>query len=419
MNKLSFSRNACLFLWCLLGIASEIFGQRVMSLEEALKTALENNPALKIADLKIEESVQLRKTSTETGKLSAMWLSGQYNSLNTDNNITLTQTLPLPTTMAAQSRLGKAVIAGDKLNQSLVRQQLLIDVADAFDQLLFLQKAYELRKTQDSLYKEVVMTVNRRFISGEATALEKLTAETKSLEIGHLLLQGESDIKIQQSRLGALLKTNELIVAHGVLKKMDWKEIESVTEISNNPYLKWSMQQIQIGDLQTKVERNLMMPDVTVGYFNQSLIGFQRLNGQEIFYDRDKKFTGFQLGLAVPLWFGPQLARSKAASFRTKQLEFKAEEDRLTLSKDLEQAKAEFQKALRSITFYESSANQQANLLARQSEVSYQSGELSLMNFLETLRSVAEIKFGYQQAIRQYNQSILKIQYLTGYYENH
>ena len=389
-----------------------------MSLEEVLRTAIEKNPALKIADLKIEESVQLRKTATETGKLSAMWLSGQYNSLNTDNNFTLTQTLPLPTTMAAQSRLGKAVVDGDRLNQSLVRQQLIVDVTDAFDQLLFLQKAYALRKTQDSLYKEVTKAVDKRFIMGEATQLEKITAETKSLEISHLLLQSESDIKIQQSRLGAFLKTNELIVASGTLQKMNWQKDELVSEISNNPYLKWSLQQIQIGNLQTKVERNLLMPDVTVGYFNQSLIGFQKVNGQEVFYDRDKKFTGIQLGLAVPLWFGPQLARSKAASFRTRQLEFKAEDDRLSLSRDLEQAKEEFYKASRAISFYEISANKQADVLARQSEVAYKSGELSLMNYLETLRSVSEIRFGYQLAIRQYNQSILKIQYLTGYYEN-
>ena len=56
-----------------------------------------------------------------------------------------------------------------------------------------------------------------------------------------------------------------------------------------------------------------MMPDISIGYFSQTIIGTQEVNGSAQTFGKDYRFNGFQAGISVPLWFPSYRSKSKAA----------------------------------------------------------------------------------------------------------
>ena len=400
-------------VWLVLCVASS-YAQTVLTADEAVAYALRNNGWVRSAQLHIKEAEALKRTATEIAPLTAMWMSGQYNSLRTDNNFTFTQTLPLPGTMMAKARLGAEQVRGAEYERSVVRQNIAYEVRDAVDEWLFLKALRQLRLRQDTLMRETARASAARYRSGEAALLEQMTAEAKAMESANLLRQSGSDVLIQESRLRALLRIEGPITVSGTFGRLDGATAVDTAAVGSNPTVMLAQQQWNISRQNARVERRGLLPEITLGYFNQSLIGYQKIDGAEKFFGSDKRFTGFQAGLALPLWARPQLSRIRAASLNAQAKQEQAGQVRHQLREELEAAWQENNKARTALEYYEQAANRQAELLMRQTLTAYRKGELSFTGYLQSMQSALEIQTGYLHALRSYNRSLLKIRYLTG-----
>jgi len=63
------------------------------------------------------------------------------------------------------------------------------------------------------------------------------------------------------------------------------------------------------------------LPDLTLGYFNQTLIGTQNVNNQDVYSMARKRFQGFQVGWQFPLFSNGYSAKVKSANLSTKVAE--------------------------------------------------------------------------------------------------
>lgn len=383
-----------------------------MSREEVVQTALQNNQLIKSAEYQVEYYRQVKKTGTDIGKLSAMWMHGQYNSVYQDNNLTLMQTIPFPTALGSQVKLGKEQVIGSEKNLIATQNNLVFDVKSAYEQLVYQEALKILLATQDSLYADFVRASSIRYKTGESNLLEKTTAETQLMEVKNQARINEADIQISETRLQALLKSENPVEASDQLTKL--APPDETLSYKSNPQLDYMKQQVTITEQSKKVERNRMMPDIMVGYFTQSLTGIQNINGQDQFFDSKARFQGFNLGLAIPLWFSPQLARTKAASFHEEATRKNAEYFETTLTGAYTQAVQEFSKNQASLVYYETSALQNAELILSQSRRAYRSGEIGYLEYLQALRNALAIKSNYLTSLNQYNQSIIKLEFLLG-----
>ena len=391
--------------------STSAFGQQ-MSREQVVQTALQNNQLIKSAEFQVEYFRQLKKTGTDIGKLTALWMHGQYNSLQQDNNLTLTQSIPFPTTMGAQVRLGKEQVIGSQKSLTATQNNLVFEVKSAYEQLLYQEALKKLLATQDSLYTDFAKASSLRYKTGESNLLEKATAETQLLEVKNLARQNEADIQISQTRLQTILKSeNPIIASDALARQIPPSETAS---FQNNPQLDYLKQQVIISGQFKRVERNKIMPDIIVGYFNQSLTGVQIINGVDTFFPRSKHFQGFQLGLGIPLWFAPHVARAKAAAFQEEAIRKNAEYFETSLNGAYVQALQEFDKNQASLTYYENSALQNAELILRQARKAYRSGEIGYIEYLQSLRNALAIKSNYLLSLNQYNHSIIKLEFLQG-----
>jgi cobalt-zinc-cadmium resistance protein CzcA len=162
------------------------------------------------------------------------------------------------------------------------------------------------------------------------------------------------------------------------------------------------------------VEKSRVLPDLSVGYFTQSLTGVQNIDGIDTFFPSSKSFNGFQLGLNIPLWISPHLARAKAAGFHEEMVRKNTENFETQLKGSYVQAVRELEKNETSLRYYEESAIKNADLLISQSRKAYRGGEIGYIEYLQSLKMALLIKSNYLTSLTQYNQSILKIEFLIG-----
>jgi len=234
------------------------------------------------------------------------------------------------------------------------------------------------------------------------------------MESRNLQNQNEADILIANARLRTLLKSeNPIDALDEFVKRALPSELDS-SLMQNNPSLKLKKQEVNINQRFKKVERSRIMPDLMVGAFVQSLTGIQNINGQDIFYSRSKQFTGFQLGLSIPLWIKPNIARARAASFQEEISRKNALHFEAVLSGNYQQALRELEKNAATINYYETSALKNARLLLSQALKSFKGGEIGYIEYLQSLKSSIAIRNNYLQALYQYNLSIVKLEFLLG-----
>lgn len=386
-----------------------------ITLQQAIDEALKNNATIKAGNYEIDYSKALKKTSTDIGKTNVSLMHGQYNSLNTDNNISVSQNIPFPTLFSSQNQLNKANIKGNELKLQVTQNELIGQVKSVYNFLEFLQAERNLLMSQDSIYTSFSNAANSRFKEGESNLLEKTTVETQLMEVKKLLTQNQSNILIYQSQLQALMNSSIPVKAEQkTFSKMELIIPDDSAAYAQNPYLLYLKQQIEISNKQKKVETAKVLPDFTVGYFNQSLIGYQNPNGTDQYFGGSKRFSGFQVGVSIPLWFVPQTAKVKAAGLNQKVMESNAEQYQTNIQSQYTQYLQEYLQHKNTLEYYEKSALPNAELIIKQADKGFKSGEIGYVEYLQSIKTALTIKSDYLRSLNQYNQSIMQLEFLLG-----
>lgn len=382
---------------------------------DAIQIALQNNQLIKSAEYEVDYFKQMKKTGSELGKLNAVWMRGQYNTIEKDNNITLTQTIPFPGTISATLRLGEEHILGADKNLQVAKNNQVFAVKTTYERLLYQRAVWELLLSQDSLYTDFARASAIRYKTGESNLLEMTTAETQLQEIKNSIRLSEADIYMSQKQLQVLLKFDRPVDISGSLSKRVLST-DTTTALEANPQIQLANQQVKINQQLKRVEHSRLLPDFSIGYFNQTLIGYQNTTGSDVFYDKDNRFSGFTAGIQIPLWFAPQAARAKAASHLEEASRQSADYVYNSVSSEYEQALRDLDKNQASLLYYETSALKNANLILSQARKAYQGGEIGYVEYLQSLRNALAIKSNYLQALHQFNLSVIRVEFLTGQY---
>lgn len=416
MNPFTISTFRFIVILALSGVVTipETMAQP-MTETEAIHTALQNNQLIKSAEFEVDYYKQMKNTGSELGKLNVVWMRGQYNTIEKDNNITLTQTIPFPGTIRATLKLGAEQVRGADKNLQVAKNNQVFAVKSTYEQLLYQLTVRELLLSQDSLYTDFARASAIRYKTGESNLLEMTTAETQLQEIKNSIRLNEADIHMSQMQLQVLLKTDAPVEVSAKFTKRILS-LDSLHALESNPQIQLANQQIKINQQLKRVENSRLAPDFSIGYFNQTLIGYQNTTGSDIFYDKSNRFSGFTAGIQIPLWFAPQAARAKAASHLEEASRETAEYIRHTLFSEYEQALRELDKNQASLVYYETSALKNADLILSQARKAYQGGEIGYVEYLQSLRNAISIKSNYLQVLHQYNLSVIRVEFFIGKY---
>lgn len=391
--------------------------EKPLSLDEAINMALKNNLTVKSAKLEVEYSQQQKKTSTDFGKTQFNWQHGQYNSIvKNDNYFDVSQTFAFPTVYIKNSKVASATIKSSEYQQAIVENELIAEVKTTYYKLVYTQSNLQLLMKLDSIYGDFSKAAALKYKTGESNLLEKTTAQTQAMELKNKLSIVNTDITILKNQLGILLNTNEQLTISNQesLKKEITVSLATDSAYSNNPALAYLQQEIVIQEKKKSLENAKLLPDFTIGYFNQSLIGTQNINGTAQNFGSGDRFSGFQVGIAIPLWFRPYTSKVKATKVRSQIAESNYQQYQKSLNGKYQQAIQEYNKYKSSLSYYEENALNQSELILKHSQQAFKKGAIGYVEYVQAINQATQIQTSWLEALNNYNQAIIQLEFLAG-----
>lgn len=389
--------------------------QRVLSLQECIDEALKNNISISLGNASIEKAQILQSSAFELEKTNVSLNQSAISGAGMDNSLNISQSFESPTLYIAKKNVLKSMTQLENASLYAKKKELIKDVTSSYYQLLYIKEKLKLLQQQDSIYSKFVFLVNTKYSCGEASQLEKMNADR---------LQRENILKLQtekksyqnlQYKLGQLLNTQDNIdVKETCLPILDLVDASFSSSIAHNPILQMYEAQKTVSEKNEKLAIQGYVPSFSVSLSTQMLI--KDFNPYNVSRDKFEKgnFMGFQVGMSIPLFFGSQKAKVKAAKkdteISTLALQSSGEELRTLLLT----YRNEYLKAKTNIDYYVSEGMPRANNILRISNISYEKGEINYIEYIQNMLSVSEIKMQYASSKNDYNQAIIMLNYLTG-----
>ncbi|MFA5815961.1 MAG: CusA/CzcA family heavy metal efflux RND transporter [Bacteroidales bacterium] len=407
-------------IFLLLGTASffhTINGQqtRNINLHDAIQTALDSNLTVKSASFSVEVQKALKGAALDLPKTVIDGQYGQFNSYTNDNSFAISQSFEFPSVYINRYKLANANIKSSEWQFKVSQLDIATQVKQVYWQYVYLLAKQKLLSYQDSLYSRFLRAAELRAKAGETNRLEMITARSQSLEIKNQLYQVTSDIAIYNRKLMILLNSNSLLTPSDTdLHRLDFAIISDSMSVDQNPFLAYIQQQVEVSQTEKKIVRSQMLPDINLGYFNQSIIGTQEVNGVPRDFGQGFRFTGVQAGISVPIWFAPFTARVKAAKISEIIAMTDAENYARSLAGNYQSLLDEYKKYSSSVDYYEKQAVPEAALIIEQATLSYKAGALDYLDYVLTLNRALAIRQNSLDVLNSFNQTIISIEYITG-----
>lgn len=389
---------------------------KYLNLSDAIELAVKNNLQIQSHQLNVQSSISLKKSVFELPKTDVNFQIGQFNSIHSDNGINIQQTIPFPKYYAARSKLFQSETERSNLSQEAITNEVKMLVKMYYYQILYLQEVKSELIRLDSIYSNFVKTATLRFTSGATNLLEKTTAETKYGELLLMVSQNETEILSTYHSLMSILNISENIriqTSDNYLPIYITMTIDS-SYIADNPSLRLMYQQAIIASLNRQVEAALSLPDIRIGYMNQSLIGFQNIDGTEVFYNKSHRFTGFNVGINLPLTYHSSSHKLKSLQLKKESIQKEAEHNERTLQTQLSNALLQYNQNLLQFNYYKSIALPNAESIINTATISFNSGEVNYLEYAVALQNASLIKINYLESIHKVNQSVININYIIG-----
>ncbi len=388
---------------------------RPVSLQNAIQTALDSNMVVRSAGFSVEASKALRGAAVDIPKTSVDGEYGQMNSYSNDNSITVSQSFEFPSVYVNKYKLADATLKGSEWKFRQSQLDIATQVKQLYWQYVYLYEKQRLLIYQDTLFSGILRAAELRAKTGETNKLEMITARSQNLEVKNQLYQINSDIGILSRKMKIVLNTEYLPVPEDTkLRKISIAIISDSTSLIQNPSLGYVKQQVEISNLSRKLERSRMLPDLSVGYFSQTIIGSQDVNDIQKPFGRDYRFNGVQAGIAIPLWFPAYTSKTKAAKITEEIARTDAEYYSRSVAGNYRTLIAEYDKFSASVDYYEKQAVPEADIIIEQANLSYKAGALDYLEYVFTINKALVIRQNYIEALNNCNQTVISLEYITG-----
>jgi heavy metal efflux system protein len=405
-------KNILIFIFTFLAICGQS-QHRMVTIDQAMEEALQNNGSIKASQYHLESRKQLQKASFDLPKIDVGLLYGQFNSYANDNNITVTQTIPF-FAFGSQGALNRALTTSATLQKSVSENEIIFQVKQIYFQLAFAKARHQLLLRQDSLYEGFMKAASLRYRTGETHLLEQTTAKSQRSEVTIQLQQNQAEIFKLQSQLKTLMNAQDLPdISNSELTAISFNYAPDTTSYKENPSFAFVRQQAEVAHREKKFQAAKAAPDLQVGFFTQTLAGAPNLETGTL-ASGSERFTGFIVGLSIPLWYAPHNARVRSAEFNKRASESSLDYYQQSLRNQVQQASQMFHAHKSNLEYYLSSSLPNADLILRQAQIAFQQGEIGYPEYLLGIRNAIAIKENYLKTLNDYNQSVIYIQYLTG-----
>jgi cobalt-zinc-cadmium resistance protein CzcA len=388
---------------------------RIMTLQECIDSAIMRNEKMKIASLSLNKATTLKATAFDIPQTSVTLQQETTGSAGLDNGVTVSQDFEFPTVYIAKHKVLKAQEQHEQNNFAIARNEIIKDVTLAYYTLLYQRELLRINQAQDSLYRQFENVAKSRYINGECSKLEPMNAERLVNTCNVALKTRQNEYEAAQREMMYLLNENtpidpadknlSIIVATIAPENIDF---------ASSPQGKATESEIAINKSNLSLARQQLLPEFSISATAQAMI--KSFNPYNVDRTRFKQgnFMGFEVGVSVPLFFGAQRARIKAAKSDLEISQLNQDIAKKEAENDYNNTLNRFNTAVQSLEYYTNSGAAQASELVRIANVSYNLGDINYMEYINNIETSYEMQRNYADAIYEYNQTIIYLNYLTG-----
>ena len=387
-----------------------------LSVDQAVQLALERNGLIKADQYLVESRHSLKGTAFNPGKTTFETQYGQYNSFENDIAFGLSQSFAFPTVYSKRSDLLEAETKGAEFQLKITANELTAQVKSLWYDLSSLSDQKELLQFQDSLYEKFREAAKLRFETGETNQLEMVTVETQLMEIKNLIAQNEADQRGIRKQLAALLNVpSDFEISNEQPATRDISvELLLEDSLAGNPILNYIRQQVVIAESQQSLSKAKMLPDISLGYQNQSLQGFYERDGTLAYVGRDTRFQSVSVGIAIPLWFKEHSRQIKSARLEQQAVQSTYDQEWKNFQGKLSSLIEAYVKHKNTLEYYENNLLNQADLILENVRLGFSQGEIGYVELVQGVSKAWKIKSDYIRQIRLSNQSVIELEIITG-----
>ncbi|MDI1255066.1 MAG: CusA/CzcA family heavy metal efflux RND transporter [Flavobacterium sp.] len=242
---------------------------QTFTLQNALDLATKNYPTLQQATLQTQQQQALTKTATVLDPFNINSNLGQINSKLFDYNIGVAQGFKLSN--KADRNLLNQNVAVAKSFEAVTKNELIKNVSNAYFNWLYNVQHYNLLLETDNIFADYEKYADKKFQVGESSKLEKINASLQRKELKMQLAEANSQVLFYLTELQKWTRSNEPYQAPTKYDALPEINVSDSTLVKNHPVLQFLQQQIIAKELAIKSEKAKANPSFNLGVNTQSL----------------------------------------------------------------------------------------------------------------------------------------------------
>ncbi len=380
---------------------------QVFSLEEAVKTGMQNNPGLKAAELNIEkqEALKLKSINIPGPQFFIEYegIKGSINNFET-RKIGILQEMEFPALYFFRAGIQSYEILVARAEKDLAVNELKHDIKKNYYGLLLQTALLNEARANLQVYEDFLNAAERKYDAGATSNLEVLSAKVNRVKFENEIRNIRSQANIYKTELKRLLNTESDIIPS---EEMKISAVQSSLEELLNAAIKYNPQLIAARYRREKsferisLSRSELLPNLSLKYYRQK-------TGAE------GNFWGFELGIGIPLWFWWQ----PTGNIKEAELEYSISQTeevniKRKIESELNRSFEEYLGSARQLEFLNGDAMSESNEILRQARTSYTEGSIDYVELLQALSVSYELKVQYFNILFAINSSINDLERLT------
>jgi cobalt-zinc-cadmium resistance protein CzcA len=380
-----------------------------IALDSALSIAVKKNLRAQSDRLSAGASEQLQASSFDIAKTSISADYGKVNSNNNDTRIGISQTFNFPSVYSNQRKALEASFLASRAVTKLTEQEIRAEVRQLFYEYASLIERRKLLAYADSVYRLFETKSNLRFEKGSANVLEKTAASARRQQITNQLNMLDNDLATALRQFNFLVQDEHAYVPSVEQPKIMHSLTADAPAVQNLPVIELARHQQDAAQFRWQTEKSRLLPDITLGYSNQSLIGPQVVGGQEMNYSSSKRFHYVSAGIGIPIFFKAQNARIAAAKLQWESNKKQTDLIGLQVQHDYQNALQQVAKFRQSLQYYENEGLNNADLIITTADQQFQGGDIDFLQWALVVDQAIAIKTEYINALSGYNQAVIQL----------
>ena len=404
-EKKRLGQTTMAIILCMIGLNATSLHAQQLTVKRPLAKVIEQaklvSPTLKTTLAQQAYYDVLTKSSFDPAKLSLRGELGNVNSSLNDSKYAAEQVFDLPQVYQAQKKLYQSIRQAYDYQIVLDQKYIQHAVEQLYIQLQFQVAKGGLLSQLDTIYVKQLAAVDARYKAGQDNGLEQINMQNWVSMHQQLMIKHQNEQHGLQKQFAILLQDSAMILPEEILN-FEPKLMDTSVDAAHPLNLFWK-QKLQSAIAETNIAKSKVLPQVAMGYTNQSF----RMTPND-----QNRYNSINLGLNVPLFRSGLKQKVKASQANETVVAQEKEKASIDLEMEIQKAWNHYQQTVDLYQHFQKNLLPNANKIAMIANVSFKEGQISYIEWSNSMTQVQSIKMQALETLELFNLNQSTLNYL-------